>query len=1315
MEGVNSFEKGLHRTNSPVEQPEGSYVDAFNWIRNDSGRLVNEELEELIKTLPNSNYELLGHTPVNDLFVCFFSVGQTYSEIGTFNKGFYKKIYNDIDHPSYKLNFQKEIDCVARINNQNQIIVYFVEEGNPIRRFNLSTYDKLNTTYDTLEDFNLQLNFKMPYCTLKVTEDTGGLSSGVYSIVLRYRDEANNKTTCNIPTKFISITDDAAPIINGKNFSDSIDGCAPETITSKSIYITLKHVDTNYKFIEVIVITYIGIANNLTIKSLGIYDNVENKVINFSSLLQLQDSVPTEEITEVPTFYNTAKSIEQKDNVLILSNLTSKRYDEDFQKVADNIDLFWSVKKYDLQSPRAINSIAKTELNRSDVWDYRVNYNGYGASGDNAPTIELPRDQVGNNTVDSTDFWQSNIYQDPTILKGFTRGEVYSFSITPIFKDGSVGFAYHIPGKVSNNPLLQKLEPWISSEDYPDYMNKSSGAKIQHHKMPDFNRTGALGGHNFSGYDYTGSFINVLQVEAKNVNFGSLTSLIQGYVIGYQQRNSDLNTRIIDYGFMRPYLKAKKSDKYRNSFFTGNSYYFSYYTPGDVGQSDSWSAQESFKANSPYAQYYSIDTLYLNKQLTSSYSIQEIGNGINLIPNLYSNAVKSSSLPLLIAKNQTTAKQAFLYLFFEEGKTTFISNPPIKKIDNTEYVPNIFNDASTTFIGGSNQPIGIKQTSRFWHIEVETGLKAFSDVAISDQNAATRSHQYRVHQNEGGTSDDVMQINNSPSIRLTRIVNDIGFQYGRLENAEYIPSIVVFDDQTLNTGTTSLLLEGDTYVCKTFMRKWDLLHSAGENIVSEEADDVIEWLDAHMIIGMYTETKNNLTLRYKEINGPDYYPKYRKIWGSNADNFGIMNAPYASDTFSYNKQYSALSNIKVNIAEPLFFTDVTQYPNRSIYSNKSFESELVDQYRIFPTNQFHDIPKDRGVITDTFVFNNNFFHHTEFGLWQSYFNPNTTQSTSQGEIVLGNGGIFQIPSKLVLDIKGGYMGTKDKSGTNTPFGRVFLDHYQGKVFLFAGDAPVEISDLGLFEFFRGFVNTNDKYCMGYDWANKRLLISNINKDRAISFYPKTQTWTSRHTFAPTSYLTLNRESYAWRNLNTSFYNLTNSQGIRKDSYITFVENTQPDAFKRFDKIEINTMSGGNQGIFDPGSIPDASSYTFLDKSFTHIHCWTDRQNSTELEFAYSHDYNTNFLNGYDNNKVPLVYYKNSFHAEFPLDAVVNPYVNIFDNNNLQTSATFKSHMKGKFLYTKLSYKNTVNNGLNIPPDKPLVLNYIKTYFKSTVA
>jgi hypothetical protein len=255
-------------------------------------------------------------------------------------------------------------------------------------------------------------------------------------------------------------------------------------------------------------------------------------------------------------------------------------------------------------------------------------------------------------------------------------------------------------------------------------------------------------------------------------------------------------------------------------------------------------------------------------------------------------------------------------------------------------------------------------------------------MVFSQQDYDILSHTYRIEQYEGSTEDDTMKVQDfypeNPHIILTRIVNNNPAQYGQLENAEYIPSVTLFDDKILTfVGNNSLELEGDTYVCKTFIRKWDLLHSAGTKAY-DPANADFEWFDAHMLIGMYVESQNNLALRYKEINGADYYPKSRKIWGVDANNAGTMNQPYASDSFPYNKQYSALNNIKVTVTMPSFFKDITQYPNRSIYSNKAFESEVVDQYRVFPANNFHDIPKDRGPITDTFVFNNTFFHHTEY-------------------------------------------------------------------------------------------------------------------------------------------------------------------------------------------------------------------------------------------------------------------------------------------------------------------------------------------------
>jgi len=56
MENINSFEKGLHRSNSPITQPDGSYPDALNWIRNDEGRLSTEQLEEIVGQPVNAIY-----------------------------------------------------------------------------------------------------------------------------------------------------------------------------------------------------------------------------------------------------------------------------------------------------------------------------------------------------------------------------------------------------------------------------------------------------------------------------------------------------------------------------------------------------------------------------------------------------------------------------------------------------------------------------------------------------------------------------------------------------------------------------------------------------------------------------------------------------------------------------------------------------------------------------------------------------------------------------------------------------------------------------------------------------------------------------------------------------------------------------------------------------------------------------------------------------------------------------------------------------------------------------------------------------------
>lgn len=1316
MEGTNSFEKGLHRSNSPQMQPEGSYVDAYNWIRNDSGRLTNEELEEILGALPTT-HTYLGSCPVQDSFICFFKEGVDNSEIGIFNNGEYTTVFNDsLSNPAapYKLNFNKEIDSVARINSKQEIVVYFVEEDNKPRRFNITLFQDTpnpysSEIYDTIEDWNLQLDYKMPYANYTV-QPNGTLPSGTYSFAFRYATSENNKTTFNIPSRFINIAPSVEYDGQGNPiYNDTTVGALPQTASNQKIVISLKNLDLNYPFIEPVVITYLGLTNVLSIKSLGLFENRDNLEIIFSTEDQYLQDVSETALLEIPLSISSAKCIEQKDNILVLSNITSKKFDVGFQEVANQIELYWEIDKKQIDTRRNITGVRRdNSINwPSGTLSVDNRFFGYISNINDNQTVDASsRDQNSQN---------SNVYQDPTILKGFQRGEVYSFSITPIYKDGSVGFAYHIPGNLwPNGKPTNGLASWTSEEDYTEiYQEAGLNDSIRHHQMPDYNETGYIGDEDY---------INILRVRAKNINFTSeQLQNIQGYIIGFQPRNNDTNTRIIDNGFSRPYLKNEQDDKYIGTLWTGNPLYVEKLGTGtgnDSRAANTWSP--NWFNNRDYAMYHSPDTILNKDKIKAGYKIQRIGYGNNLILHAANaTADKSSSatfnkpffeqyltkgfdpyyvkmtLPICTNREASNISQELYANFFFEFNEFVFNKGNAVFIDKAQPIPYIGAENSITI----DNKITIKYSSEYIHLK--TLDSHFFDNASNAESKYFLDFKYWISQIAGSTDEDKFGIFNPAnyyvlkddatqriSINLCRIIYDNAQQYGKLENGEYTPAVVV-----LNLNETEPLLEGDVYISKYFFYIYDKLYGNTD-----------ETVDGKSMMGIYVESKNNYSLRHTEDNKVPFYPNYKYFVNANEENIGMFNLDWYKVTTGYNKQYSAITNPKVNFPKPLLFKDISQYSNRSVYSSQSFESELVDQYRSFPPNNFHDIPRHRGVIKDTFVFNNNFFHHTEYGLWLSYFNPNTTQTTSQGEVVLGNAGIFRLPSKLVLDIKGGYMGTMDKSGTNTPFGRVFLDHKQGKIFLFSGDSPVEISDLGLFSFFRGFVNINDKYSMGYDWANKRLLVNNITQGKAISFYPKTQTWTSFHDFSPNAYFTINGSSYAWRNNENSFYNMDNTNGIRKNSYITFVENTQPDAFKRFDRIEMNTMSGGNQGINSPGFV-EPNSYIFNDESFSTIHCWTDRQNSTELPFAYSHDFENNFLNNYDSSKVPTNYYRSSFHAELPLDAVVDPYVDIFDSNNLKIDADFRAHMKGKFLYTKLSYNQ----------DKPLVLNYIKTFFKPSVA
>lgn len=1195
MENINTFSKGLHRSNSPISQPESSYPDALNWIRNDEGRLSTEQLEEITGQPINAIYR--GGTNLNGEYIIFFTLEDGQSQIGTFTKeSGYTAYYTG------NLNFQTSIDATARIIFNNQRVVYFVEDNNPPRFFNL---DKPVPT--DVEDFKLFLNFQLPEISNISVNTTGSLKTGIYYLIARYKTSSGNITFTGLPSNPIPIVDG----IRGNNNDDNYDGADPGSISNKSISFTVTNNDTNYPFIEILVVTYEEITNVLTAYTLGTFKNDSSTII-FSSNEQYVDRVSLEELTIQPTFYTSASCIEQKDNVLTLSNLKTQVRNEDIQRIANNVDVVV------VPSSNTYNEIT----------------NGLPSSIDEDVTL------ANSVTVSGNNFFP-NSPKDELYIKDFQRDETYSFSLIPIYKDGSIGFAYPIPAKAKTLHVSGYYTTDISTTSsdimYPDNYADIGNTPVRNHLIPN--------------NDEWPLFQNNIVTTLKLKFYVDLSIIpdIQGYIIGYQKRNTSLNSSILTEGIMRPFLKnsgfaAKWPAPLNGAFLWRNS------------SLEIVSSQTSLKD----FQFLSPDIIH-----GKEYS----GNQMEFV------GIQKITSRTIAAEGWDSGDQ--FVEFMTHSPTEGYTHKSIKgniiesiEIPTSEYgkVPQTYSANGETFL--------LRGTKGYQHISTDAALLSTVDFLATDGK-----RQFTLYDGDDewySYSTNGRGLTSAFDAYIARIRNNTTTQYGRVDNAEY--SILGY---SLN-NSPSVTVGGDVYTQKYAFDVAEGLHEDSHylNPTSE-----VGYLVVRGIIYVFLQSQNNYAYKHYNQGELPYYPKYKILYNP-TEPLGLGNIDITKGySTGYNRQYSAVNDIKTFVSKPQIFEEVTNFPNKTIYSELALEGELSDSMRIFPPNNFHDIPKNKGAIIDTFIFNNDFYHHTERGLWKSFFNPNTTQATSQGDVVLGTLGIFRLPSIEILTLNGGYAGTTTKQGINTPFGRVLIDNHQSKVFLLS-DGLNEISDNGMFSYFRDFINYNDSYTTVYDFNNKRVLINNISKQEAISYYPKTNTWTSRHDFSPDIYFTIDQNTYAFKN--TNFYTLQGNS--YKDSNITLVINNEPDIYKRFERAELNTTIG-------PNVLKD--SQLFNKETFTHLQCWNETQNSTNLPIEYSDDFS--FYMDYSNDKVFVQYFKGDYKIELPLDTVIDVNQDIFASNNNDINKLFKEPFTSKFLYLKLSYNKR----------NPLVLSYVKTFSKES--
>jgi len=459
------YVKGLFKDTGHIDQPDGTWRHARNMvlnyvdgaISNEGGTAIDGYLGSIVSDTGAQNDKVIGAVEVTGdrviLFVVdtvtLYSAGPPAtaprSEIGIWEKGQYTVLFNpDITVPGGKitndLNFKvtNPIEGTFKVDPKGDLIIYWTDDLNPPRAFNVDRQIRDSVGSSQLYGIpswkleHIDLLNLFPYsgpvphiwignsgAVQDVVKEGGGLRTGVYYLALAYVDDdlvATNYLTVSNPISIVDDYDHTRP-------TTKKDGARAGDQTSKSLKFRVSNLNGDYKYIRPVIIRKMGDAaegfrlNDLEINMNSVAPTPWQEV-TFSGVEGFSSADVSSVIIDTVA-YDTAKTIQQLDNVLYLGN-TTRTTDLGYQKYANNIKS---------------RSIVKQLDPFDEIW---ATADGLHSGFGNSIVDE-------GNIVDSSKSYRyiPNIFN----YKGYMRDEVYAFYLVFIMNDGSMSYAYHIPGR----------------------------------------------------------------------------------------------------------------------------------------------------------------------------------------------------------------------------------------------------------------------------------------------------------------------------------------------------------------------------------------------------------------------------------------------------------------------------------------------------------------------------------------------------------------------------------------------------------------------------------------------------------------------------------------------------------------------------------------------------------------------------------------------------------------------------------------------------------------------------------------------------
>lgn len=275
------------------------------------------------------------------------------------------------------------------------------------------------------------------------------------------------------------------------------------------------------------------------------------------------------------------------------------------------------------------------------------------------------------------------------------------------------------------------------------------------------------------------------------------------------------------------------------------------------------------------------------------------------------------------------------------------------------------------------------------------------------------------------------------------------------------------------------------------------------------------------------ESKYNIIARYSDniIDKPYFLhdailQKYVELLGTSykVDNYINTNV---------GKGYNPVYN-ENGIEQFTYYKEIpgtSNHPYRIIRSLAQNPESISLNWRTFKTDDYKDLPFNRGEIISLKTDNKNLYIQQKYGLHLLQQRDQLNNDDANNSY-LGTSDLFNMEPKEIVYSPSGYIGCESYFDTNINIaGYVVIDAVHKKIFLINGDKPLEISNIRTREYFEklidaSLINPYNKQgrIINYNEDRNILYITQINGNdvngKTMSFSPLNKAWVSFHTYIP---------------------------------------------------------------------------------------------------------------------------------------------------------------------------------------------------------